>query len=463
MSHTRKWQPICPKLRRVQERARANREEQFISLAHHLTEAALLRAYRGLRAKAAAGPDDETKASYGKGLKNRLRRLHESLKAGTYRATPAKRIYLEKPDGSQRPINLQAIEDKIVQSAAVEILNSIYEVDFRSFSYGFRPGKSQHQALQALQTVLQKGKVNWVLDLDLRACFDRIDQKALMDVVQKRVKDRTLLRLIQKWLTVGYREVRENGWGKREKQKRGTPQGAVISPLLSNIVLNEAMDRFVHQWRKEEARGEVYIIRYADDAVLCFEHQSDAMVLQAALEENLQRYGLELNEAKTKLHRFGRDYPDKGAGKSESFDFLGLTHYVGKDRSGRYLVKRKTARKRLHRSLQQIKEWCRKHRHKPLAWQWQELSLKLKGHYAYFGVRGNSRSLGQYRYQLWKLWRQCLRKRSQTSRKDRITRLLNERFILPFPKITQPDNWLPVNPGYLLGRAGCGKAARPVL
>jgi len=463
MSHTQKWQPICPKLRRVQERARANREEQFTSLAHHLTEEVLLRGYRGLRAKAAAGPDGETKASYGKGLKNRLRRLHESLKSGTYRATPAKRIYLEKPDGSQRPINLQAIEDKIVQSAAVEILNSIYEVDFLSSSYGFRPGKSQHQALQALQTVLQKGKVNWVLDLDLRACFDRIDQKALIDVIQKRVKDRTLLRLIQKWLTVGYREVRENGWGKREKQKRGTPQGAVISPLLSNIVLNEAMDRFVHQWRKEEARGEVYIIRYADDAVLCFEHQSDAMALRAALEGNLQRYGLELNEAKTKLHRFGRDYPDKGAGKSESFDFLGLTHYAGKDRSGRYLVKRKTARKRLHRSLEKIKAWCRKHRHEPIAWQWQELSLKLKGHYAYFGVRGNIRSLGQYRYQLWKYWRQCLRKRSQTSRKDRITRLLNECFILPYPKITHADDWLPVNPGYLLGRAGCGKSARPVL
>jgi retron-type reverse transcriptase len=193
--------------------------------------------------------------------------------------------------------------------------------------------------LQALQTVLQKGKVNWVLDLDLRACFDRIDQAALMSVIQKRVNDRTLQRLIQKWLTVGYREVRENGWGKREKQKRGTPQGAVISPLLSNIVLNEAMDRFVHQWRKEEAKGEVYIIRYADDAVLCFEHQSDAMALQAALEQNLQRYGLELNEAKTKLRQFGRDYPDKGAGKSESFDFLGLTHYdytgaSSKSRSG---------------------------------------------------------------------------------------------------------------------------------
>ncbi|MCH7507157.1 MAG: group II intron reverse transcriptase/maturase [Proteobacteria bacterium] len=463
MSRAQKWQPICPQLRRVQERARANRDERFTSLAHYLTEAALLRAYKGLRAKAAAGPDGETKASYGKGLKHRLKRLHTRLKSGTYRATPAKRIYLDKPDGSQRPINLQVIEDKIVQRAVVEILNCIYEVDFRSCSYGFRPGRSQHQALQSLQTVLQKGHVNWVLDLDLKACFDRIDHAALMAVIEKRVNDKTLLRLIRKWLTVGYREEREDGFGKRQKQRRGTPQGAVISPLLSNIVLNEAMDRFVHQWRQEKARGEVYIVRFADDAVLSFEHQSDALALQVALERNLQCYGLELNQAKTQLIRFGRNHPPTGSGGSESFDFLGLTHFVGKDRNGRYLVKRKTARKRLHRNLQKIKVWCRQHRHKPLAWQWQELSVKLRGHYAYYGIRGNSRSLAQFRYQTWKYWRQCLRKRSQTGRKDRLTRLLNERFILPLPKITHPDNWLPVNPGYLLGRAGCGKSARPVL
>ncbi|WP_294106389.1 reverse transcriptase domain-containing protein, partial [Thiolapillus sp.] len=226
MSHAQKWNPICPKLRRVQERARANREERFTSLAHHLTEEALLRAYKGLRAKAAAGPDGETKASYGRGVKRRIKELHERLKTGSYKPTPAKRIHLEKPDGSLRPIQLQNIEDKIVQSATAEILNSIYESDFAAFSYGFRPGKSQHQALQALQTVLQKGKVNWVLDLDLKACFDRIDHTALMDVIQKRIADKRLLNLIQKWLTVGYREEGQ----KRQKQKRGTPQGAIISP-----------------------------------------------------------------------------------------------------------------------------------------------------------------------------------------------------------------------------------------
>lgn len=459
MSHAQKWRPICPQLRRVQERARANREERFTSLAHYLDEEALYRAYKGLRANAAPGPDGESKASYGKGLKARLRCLHEDLKADRYRATPAKRIYLDKADGSKRPIQLQVIEDKIVQGAVVEILNSIYESDFSSFSYGFRPGRSQHMALQALQTVLQKGKVNWVLDLDLKACFDRIEHEALIEVIQKRVNDRRLLRLIRKWLTVGHRE----GEGKRQKQRRGTPQGAVISPLLANIVLDEAMDKFVHQWRQREARGEVYIVRFADDAVLSFEHKADALALQEALSAHLGRYGLELNPAKTHLHPFGRRCPPRGPGKAESFVFLGLTHYVGKDRQGRYLVKRKTARKRLHRSLQALKAWCRTHRHKPLAWQWEKLSLQLRGHYAYYGIRGNFRSLEQFRYQVWKYWCQSLRRRSQTSRKDRIMRLLSERFLLPLPNIMQPDNWLPVDPGYLLGRAGCGNSARPVL
>ena len=459
MSHAQKWKPICPNLLRVQERARANREERFTSLAHHLTEAALLRGYRGLRANAAPGPDGETKASYGKGLKRRIKELHERLKTGSYKPTPAKRIYLAKPDGSQRPIHLQNIEDKIVQSATVEILNSIYESDFAAFSYGFRPGKSQHQALQSLQTVLQKGQVNWVLDLDLKACFDRIEHSALMAVIQKRIADKTLLRLIQRWLTVGYREQ----GSQRQKQTRGVPQGAIISPLLANIVLNEAMDAYVHNWRKREATGEVYIIRYADDVILSFEHKADADNLRAALEENLQRYGLELNKAKTRLLCFGRNAQRNSGKKSESFDFLGLTHIAGKDRRGRYLVKRKTARKRVQRSLRQIRDWCRKHRHEPLAWQWKELSAKLRGHYAYYGIRGNLKSLGQYRYQVWKYWRQCLRKRSQKGKKGRLTELLNTVFILPMPKIMRPDNWLPVDPGYLLGRAGCGKSARPDL
>jgi hypothetical protein len=264
-----------------------------------------------------------------------------------------------------------------------------------------------------------------------------------MDLVEKRVKDRTLLRLIGKWLTVGYRD--DN------------------SSLLANIVLNEAMDKPVRRWRQQQASGEVYIVRYADDAVIGFEHHEDALALRAELEQTLQAYGLSLNEAKTRLLRFSRHDPPRGPGRSETFDFLGLTHIAGRDRKGRYLVKRKTARRRYTRSLERVKRWCQHHRHEPIAWQHKELSLKMRGHYAYYGVRGNLASLARFRHRVWSLWRQSLRRRSQTSRKGRITALLNERFVLPAPRITHPDNWLPVNPGYLLGRAGCGKAARPVL
>lgn len=459
MSHAQKWQPICPQLRRVQARARADRGEVFTSLAHYLSEEALRRAYQHLNARSAPGHDGETKASYGKGLEARLSDLHSRLKAGTYRATPAKRVKLVKPDGGQRIVHLPSLEDKLVQGAVVEILNSIYEVDFAAFSYGFRPGKSAHQGLQALQTALQKGRVNWVLDLDLKACFDSIEHDALMELVEKRVKDRTLLRLLRKWLTVGYRD--ENG--PRHKQRRGCPQGAPISSLLANIVLNEAMDKPVHRWRQQQAKGEVYIVRYADDAVIGFENHQDAVRLRAELVNTLSAYGLSLNEAKTQLVRFSRHDPPSGPGRSGTFDFLGLTHIAGRDRKGRYLVKRKTAKRRLQRSLTTLKQWCRHHRHQPLAWQHEVLSAKLQGHYAYYGVRGNLASLAKMRHAVWCYWRRSLRRRSQNSRKGHITALLSTRFVLPLPRITHPDNWLPLNPGYLLGRAGCGKAARPVL
>lgn len=458
MSRTQRWRPICPKLQRVQERARAYPQERFTSLAHLLTEEALLRSYRGLRARAAAGIDGETKASYGKGLRSRLMALHAGLKAGTYRALPGRRKWEDKPDGGKRPISIWSIEDKIVQGAVVEVLHSIYEEEFRGFSYGFRPGRSPHQALQALQTVLQKGEVNWVLDLDLKQCFDRITHEALIGEIQRRVNDRRLLRLIRKWLTVGVVEKD----GRRERQRRGVPQGAVISPLLANIVLHQAMDEVVHRWRTQCARGQVYIVRYADDAVLAFEHEADAHALRAVLDQSLAAYGLEFNQAKTRLLRFGRHWPQRGQ-KSESFDFLGLTHIAGKDRCGRYLVRRKTAAKRFRRTLHALTQWCCRHRHEPVQWQCEQLGLRLRGHYAYFGVRGNLEALQRLRQRVWSAWCAALRRRSQRSDVGRLTQLLSERFVLPHPRITHADNWLPVSPGYLLGRAGCGNAARPVL
>ena len=458
MSRAQNRDGISPQLRRVQDRARAHPQEQFTSLAHHLSESALLEAYNGLKAKAGVGIDGQSKADYGRNLSANIHDLHQRLKQGRYRASPVKRVWLDKPDGGQRPIGLPTVEDKIVQSAVVNVLNAIYECDFRGLSYGFRPERNQHQALQAAQTFLQKGRVNWVLDLDLKACFDTIEHEALMEAVQRRVTDRTILRLIRKWLTVGVVEAN----GKRERSRRGTPQGAVISPLLANIVLHYAMDEVVKQWRQTEAQGEVYCVRYADDAVLAFEHEADAHALKVRLEASLADYGLALNQAKTRLIRFGRHWPDRGI-KPETFDFLGFTHIVGTDRKGRYLVIRKTARKRFRRHLSNSKAWLRKHRHWPLDWQWRQLCKHLVGYYQYYGIRGNYRALARYRWRLWRLWYQSLSRRSQKSNGHRLTHLLTEVFPLPKARITHSEGWMNVNPGDLLGRAGCGNAARPVL
>jgi RNA-directed DNA polymerase len=460
MSHTRqRWRPISPELRRVQDRARARPEEQFTSLAHYITIDALRRSFDGIDAKAAPGVDGVTKQEYGRELEQNLKGLHERLKRGTYRAKPVLRGWREKPDGGERPLGLPCLEDKIVQGAVVEILNSIYEGDFYGFSYGFRPGRSAHQALQALQTVLQKGLVNWVLDADISKFFDSIDHKELMSVLRRRVVDRSLLRLISKWLAVGVVEKD----GRRIREKRGTPQGGVISPLLANIFLHDVLDRFVHQWRKERATGEVYIVRYADDVVIACQHESDALAILEALDRRLREYGLELNREKSRIIPFGRSWREPGGPTSGTFEFLGFTHIAGRDRQGLYLVRRKTSRKRLNRSLKAVGVWCRKHRHRPVSWQWKMLGKKVLGHYNYYGVRGNFESLKRFRHGVWEHWIRSLRRRSQKVNKHRIYMLVNEIFVLPTPRITHSEGWLALDPGYLLGRAGCGNAARPVL
>ena len=459
MSHTQRWRPICPKLRRVQEKARANPEERFTSLVHNLTVDALREAYKAIAPKSAPGIDGVTKEEYGQDLERRLEDVHRRLKSGTYRASPVLRRWIAKPSGGKRPLGLPTVEDKIVQGAVVEILNSIYEVDFYGFSCGFRPGRSQHHALQALQTVLQKGKVNWVLDADISKFFDTIDHKELMEVIRRRVIDRSLLRLISKWLAAGV--VEEDG--RRVRTKRGTPQGGVISPLLANVFLHYVVDAFVHKWRKETAKGEVYIVRYADDLVTACEYEEDVRMLLEALVERLKTYGLELSREKTRIIRFGRRWQKSEESKSDTFDFLGFTHIVGKDRQGRYLVRRKTSRKRLNRSLNAMCQWCKRNRHTPVSWQWKELRKKLLGHYNYYGVRGNFESLRKFRYGVWRHWTQSLKRRSQKVNRDRIYMLVNEIFVLPTPRITHTEGWLSLNPGYLLGRAGCGNSARPDL
>ena len=460
MSRAQKWRPDCPKLRRVQELAQAKPMERFTSLAHHLTQEALRRSFDALDGNAAPGVDGVTKKAYRQNLEENLKSLHERLKSGEYRATPVLRVEIEKPGGGKRPLGIPVLEDKIVQGAVVEILNCIYENDFMGFSYGFRPGRSAHQALQALQTVLQKGKVNWVLDLDISKFFDTIDHKELMSLVEHRVKDSRLLRLIGKWLATGAVQAD----GRRIRAKRGTPQGGVISPLLANIFLHYVVDKFVHEWRRTEAKGQVYIVRYADDVVMAFERQEDAERLLGLLEARLGEYGLSLNRDKTRLVRFGRGWTGKDGGpKSGTFEFLGFTHIAGKSRQGYYLVKRKTARKRLNRSLKAISEWCKRNCHTPLGYQHRQLSLKVRGHYNYYGVRGNFGSLSTFRYQARQRWLHALLRRSQKACRERLQRLLDRCFLLPTPRITHPESWLDLSPGYLLRRAGCGKSARPVL
>jgi group II intron reverse transcriptase/maturase len=457
--HTQKWESVYPQLRKVQEKARASKKEQFTSLAHYLKVPLLEGAFRRLDAKASPGIDGVKKKKYGQNIKENLCGLHESLKTMSYRASPVKRVWIDKAGGGKRPLGLPTTEDKIVQWAVVEILNCIYEEDFLGCSYGFRPGRNQHQALRALQTVLQKGRVNWVLDADLSKFFDSIDHKELMAVIEHRVKDRNILRLIGKWLSAGIVEID----GRRVRTKVGTPQGGVISPLLANIFLHHVLDTFVYDWRQKKAIGEVYIVRYADDFVICFEREDDAHVLLKTLTERFSSYKLTLNPDKTHLVRFGRQSGGPGGGKSGTFDFLGFTHIAGKDRYGRYLAQRRTSRNSFRKSVKAVHEWCKVNRHQPVSWQYRELSLKLRGHYEYYGIRGNYDALSRFRQRVWELWRQALMRRSQKVNHNRLYALTVETFKLPLPRITHSEGWLPVNPGYLLGRAGCGNAARPVL
>ena len=453
---------LSPELSRVQERARTNRKEQFPSLAHYLTVEMLQRSYERLRKDSAVGIDGVSKADYEMNLQANLEDLHCRLKTMQYRAKPVLRVYLDKEDGSKHPLGIPITEDKIVEGAVVEILSAIYEVDFHGFNYGFRPGKSAHDALQALQTALQKGKVNWVLDADITKFFDSIDHKELIKVIKRRVVDSRLLRIIGKWLSTGYVE----GDGRRVREKQGTPQGRIISPMLANIFLHTILDEFVHNWRKNEASGEIYIVRYADDFLIAAELQEDGERLLAELEERFEAFGLKLHPEKTRLIRFGRRWVEEnkhGGPKPDTFNFLGFTHIAGVDRRGNYLVKRKTMKKRLKRAINRASQNIKAMMHSPLKVQHERLSKILIGHYNYYGVRGNFEALKQFHYAIWQTWYKKLKRRSQKGMAfEKYVKYLDN-FPLPIPKITHPEGWFTVDPGYLLGRAGCGKSARPDL
>jgi len=425
------------KLARLSEAARRDKSTRFTALLHHVDVASLERAFRRLRRSAAPGVDGETVASYEENLAQNLERLHARIHLGRYRPLPVKRVYIPKSDGGQRPLGLPALEDKIVQGAVAEVLSAIYEVDFLGFSYGFRPKRSPHLALQALHTTFMTQYVNWVLDADIRSFFDSVDHEWMLKIVAHRVADRRILRLIRGWLRAGVME------GKRWSETvEGTPQGSGISPLLANIFMHYALDLWVHQWRKRHAHGRIIIVRYCDDFVMGFQYEADARRMVAELKERLAKFKLMLHEKKTRLIEFGKlaslRREQRGERRCETFNFLGFTHYCARSLDGRFVVKRRTDRKRLVRKLKELRDEAWWRMHAPVGVQREWLASVLRGHYAYYGLPSNWRRLDTFYDEVRRLWYRVLNRRSQRRLSwSRFYDLL-ERFPLPRARITHP-------------------------
>jgi group II intron reverse transcriptase/maturase len=421
----------------VRKAARENKEMKFTALLHHVTVDLLKESFRSLKRKAAPGVDGVRWQEYETELEDRIKDLHSRVHRGAYRALPSRRVYIEKEDGRKRPLGVAALEDKIVQQAVVCLLNQIYEEDFLGFSYGFRPGRSQHQALDALSYALLKKKVNYVLDADIKGFFDNLDKSWLIKFVEHRVADRRVLRLIQKWLNAGVME--EGKWSETET---GTPQGAVVSPILANIYLHYVFDLWVEVWRRKYAQGEVVVIRYADDTVLGFQHQADADRFLESLRERLGKFGLELHPDKTRRIEFGRfaeqNRARRGEGKPETFDFLGFTHISGKNGKGLYTVRRMTIRKRMRKKLQEIKQQLRKRMHDAVPQTGKWLRSVVQGYFNYYAVPGNLDSLEVFRDRVLRLWGHSLRRRSQKSRATWARRLALAEQWLPQPRVLHP-------------------------
>jgi group II intron reverse transcriptase/maturase len=407
------------RLRGVREAATRDKRMRFTALLHHVTVARLRASFFALKRDAAAGIDAVTWRAYGADetvLEARLVVLHERVHRGSYRAQPSKRAYIPKADGRLRPLGIAALEDKIVQHAVGMVLSQVYEADFLGFSYGFRPGRGQHDALDALWVGLMRTRVNWVLDADIRGFFDTLDHGWLRQFVEHRIADPRVLRLIQQWLQAGVSED-----GQWSPTTVGTPQGAVISPLMANIYLHYVFDRWVQQWRTQHATGEVIVVRYADDIVMGFEHRQDAEQCLAAWQVRLQQFGLALHPDKTRLLEFGRFAAERrkrrGEGRPETFDFLGFTHICGKMRTtGKFLVQRKSVSKRLRAKLQQVKTELHRRWHEPVPEVGEWLGRVVQGWFNYHAVPGNLPSLQRFRSQVIWLWLRTLRRRSQRGR-----------------------------------------------
>jgi RNA-directed DNA polymerase len=420
-------------LERIRQAAAGDKEMRFTALLHHVYNPETLRAaYLSLKREAAPGVDGETWRHYRETLEENLQDLSDRLKRGAYRAKPVRRVFIPKTDGRLRPLGVTALEDKIVQRAAVAVLNAIYETDFLGFSYGFRPGRSQHNALDALYVGLLTKKVHWVLDLDIRGFFDTIDHGWLVKFVEHRIADRRVVRLIQKWLNAGVLED-----GKRMQVEEGTPQGGSASPLLANIYLHYVFDLWVQAWRRTQAHGDVIVVRFADDAVLGFQSRADAERFLGELRERFAKFNLELHPEKTRLIEFGRYAVENrkrlGKGKPETFGFLGFTHICGKKRSnGMFTVIRQTIRKRLQAKLSEVKTELRRRMHHAVPEVGQWLRAVVGGHIRYYGVPSNAQALYAFRFQVGRLWHRCLSRRSQNGRVrwDRMRRLI-ERWLPP--------------------------------
>jgi group II intron reverse transcriptase/maturase len=367
-------------------------------------------AYRQVRKDAAPGVDGQSVAGYGENLTENLKGLIGRAKSGSYKAPPVKRAYVPKNEKEDRPIGLPTVEDKVLQRAVAMILEPIYEQEFLPFSFGFRPGRSPHQALNYLREQCFKKNVHWVLEVDLAKFFDTVDQRQAKELVGRRVQDGVINRLIAKWIKAGVWEK-----GQVSYPEEGTPQGGVISPILSNIYLHEVLDKWFIESIQPACKGRTFMVRFADDFIMGFESLEDARKVQAVIGKRCARFGLKINEEKTRLVRFGRPPRggSRGEDKPETFDFLGFTHYWGKSRQGNYVVKKKTAGKRFQRSLRKLKEWCRKNRHLPLKTQQVKLNQMLRGHDAYYGVNGNYRMLSQLRCWVARLWRKWLVRRNR--------------------------------------------------
>jgi RNA-directed DNA polymerase len=428
-------------LERIRQTASKDKKMRFTALLHHVYAVEALRgAYLCLKREASPGVDGETWRHYGEDLEANLQALSHRLKNGAYRAKPVRRVYIPKTDGRVRPLGVTALEDKIVQRAAVEVMNAIYETDFRGFSYGFRPGRSQHNALDALYTGLLTKHVNWVLDLDIRGFFDAISHEWLVKFIEHRIADRRVVRLIQKWLNAGVLED-----GKRTRTEEGTPQGGSASPLLANIYLHYVFDLWVQAWRQKRAHGDVIVVRYADDIVVGFQREADAKRFWTELTERFRKYRLELHPEKTRLLEFGpyaaAHRKQRGEGKPETFDFLGFTHICAKKRSnGYFTVVRQTVRKRLQAKLNAVKAelQLRMHASIPDIGKW--LRAVVGGHIRYYGVPMNAAALNLFRYRVGQLWHRTLLRRSQRShlRRERMQRLIDRwlppaRVYHPFP------------------------------